>query len=305
MKKKNGLSIFFIVVGVILLLIAGVFGGKLYISANKATVTTGDIKTISNAYDDELEIEVNSPILVREVKMAQYYKDNNGVRLVLANYPIDSFTADGTNYQNPKFYSEVESKVFLGEASLNEYKLDEEALNLIAYKAVQGSSLTQLTDLNPVKGFKYNLVKYEDAYITASDDWALGDVEITYYYLSEEDAANYTIAGNISGSNISPVNNALYKGTVLDSKIQIDLLDGIETYLIIGAVGVLLLIVGLIIGANSKKKNNNKINNVPPRRVEVKPSPVQAPQPEFSFSPEDTAAKLNNIISEMNKENNK
>lgn len=142
---------------------------------------TGALRSESNASDPDLNISVDAPILVRNVEMVQYYKDEAGnVSSVLANYPIESF--DG--YTNPEFPKDITNKIFHSDIYIGENKLSNELVEAIVYS--DGVKKTDLLDLPENNGNAYNLVYTNGSYVTASNDWQIGEIKVTYYYIDSK-----------------------------------------------------------------------------------------------------------------------
>lgn len=142
---------------------------------------TGALRNESNAFDSDLNISVDAPILVRNVEMVQYYKDEAGnVSSVLANYPIESF--DG--YTNPEFPKDITNKIFHSDIYIGENKLSNELVEAIVYS--DGVKKTDLLDLPENNGNAYNLVYTNGSYVTASNDWQIGEIKVTYYYIDSK-----------------------------------------------------------------------------------------------------------------------
>ena len=142
---------------------------------------TGALRSESNASDSDLNISVDAPILVRNVEMVQYYKDEAGnVSSVLANYPIESF--DG--YTNPEFPKDITNKIFHSDIYIGENKLSNELVEAIVYS--DGVKKTDLLDLPENNGNAYNLVYTNGSYVTASNDWQIGEIKVTYYYIDSK-----------------------------------------------------------------------------------------------------------------------
>ena len=163
----------------------------LTISGCVSSTISGKVASTPGAHDDELLIETDAPVLIRSVEMVQYLKDDNGnVNLVLANYPIESFEG----YENPEFNLPLDNRVFYGEIKLNDEVLSGEQVKSLVYS--NETDFTRLHNLPTSNGHKYNLVLKDDAYITASDDWNLGDIRITYYTLEFDDTKDYSVIKN-------------------------------------------------------------------------------------------------------------
>jgi len=151
---------------------------------------TGSFEYDTKPKDELLNIEVDTPILIRNVEMVQYYKDDTGVKTVLANYLIESFEDDGKTYTNPEFPSDFTNQLFFSNLTIQENVLSEELI----YAIVNSESVEkiQVTDLDKEAGLQYNLVVVDNSYVTASDDWQVGDIKVTYYCLKPTVEYNIT-----------------------------------------------------------------------------------------------------------------
>lgn len=154
---------------------------------SSVTTYTGKLEYTGTVKDEELNVEVDAPILIREVEMVQYYKDENGnVKTVLANYPIDSF--DG--YTNPEF--KMNNAIIHGELKINGVVLSEEMIKAIVYS----DNVKKIkVDVDGNSGNKLGLVYLDGSYVTASNDYELGDIKVTYYYIDGNNS--YKLTGAI------------------------------------------------------------------------------------------------------------
>ena len=165
----------------------------LYFVSNKTI--TGKFSYSTSAKDDRYGIEVDSPILIREVEMVQYYQNENGeAELVFANYPIDSFD----NYINPEFPKDIQSKVFYsGDIKFAGYELNEDVINAIAYSDIKKMEITKLQVDDVLED---NLVCTGNALVSASNEWQLGEIRITYKYI--DSSKEYSIKSSINNNQI-------------------------------------------------------------------------------------------------------
>ena len=159
---------------------------------------SGVIDTKKGAVDELLAVESEYPALYRKVEMVQYFNDEGTVKLVFANYHIDSFELDGTKYENPEFPTDLVSDVIAGEAYIGDTALSADVLSGIVFN---GGNTTRLTGLDPEAGNKFNLTYEDDYYITSSDEWVVGDIRVSYYGL--DDASSFTITGKIKDGVIT------------------------------------------------------------------------------------------------------
>ena len=239
------LGLIFIIIGSVLLIrnISKTSGISEEYIENKRIYSSGDIKVVEDAYDDEFDISYTSPILIRNVEMVQYYKDDKGVRMVLANYPIASFD----DYINPEF-SNITSKVFYGKSTINNIVLDESILEQL-YINDFDSPLTykQVEDLPIENGDAYNLVYNNGTYVTASDEWQLGDIRVTYYYLDEEQLKDFTIVAGCSDNKLIMDDDSIVLNEYKSINDIKNLLKSNLTLMYISfGLGILFVIVGLL-----------------------------------------------------------
>ncbi|MDO4197954.1 MAG: TMEM43 family protein [Erysipelotrichaceae bacterium] len=159
---------------------------------------TGTIEYSTGASDSELNIETEYPVLIRNVEMVQYIKEDEEVKLVFANYPIESTE----EYTNPEFPEGLGNEVFYNDLSLNTYSLSEETINEIIFN--ENTIKKQLTDIPEQDLSEYNLIKLDDYYVTVGDDYQLGDIRISYYYIED---INVTIKAKLKDNILSVVDS--------------------------------------------------------------------------------------------------
>ena len=132
MKKLKTINKILIIIGLLLLIVGGFFTGKNLLKAldiveysgddatTKQVLVKGSLNVKEGACDPLLDIKTESPILIRNVEMVQWYKDENGVRMVLANYPLESFEDNGITYTNPSFPEDLNNVVFYGKTTVGD-----------------------------------------------------------------------------------------------------------------------------------------------------------------------------------------
>ena len=189
MKTKKKIIIFTII---FIILIVGCTIALYFVSNKKIE---GRFTYSIPAKDDRYGIVIDSPILIREVEMVQYYKNENGeVELVFANYPIDSFD----NYNNPEFPKDIQSEVFYSnDIKFNEYELSEDAIDSIAYSDIDKKEISEIQVDDVLND---NLVCVGNALVSASNDWQLGEIKITYKYI--DPSKEYVIHSNTKNNQI-------------------------------------------------------------------------------------------------------
>ena len=156
---------------------------------------TGGFTYSTPARDDKYGIEIDSPILIREVEMVQYYQDENGeIKLVLANYPIESVD----NYVNPEFPDDIQSDIFYSDdIKFAGYELSKDVINAIAFSNIEKKEIKELQIDNVLED---NLVCAGNALVSASNDWQLGEIKITYKYI--DCSKEYVIKAKIKDNEI-------------------------------------------------------------------------------------------------------
>lgn len=147
------------------------------------------------ARDDRFGIEIDSPILIREVEMVQYYQNENGeVELAFANYPIES--TEG--YQNPDFPKDIQNEVFYSDdIKFAGYNLSEDIINAIAYSDIEKKEIKELQASDSLED---NLVCSGNALVSASNEWQLGEIRITYRCV--DPSKEYSIRSSLKGKEI-------------------------------------------------------------------------------------------------------
>lgn len=252
-----------IILGIILIIAGGVLSVSNLLKANsivkydgnnntnKQVLLSGSLIKDLNAKDDLLDIEVDSPVLIRNVSMVQWFKDEKGTRLVLANYPLESFEADGKEYNNPEFPSELTNEVFVGSGHIDNLQLGPNAL-----KALANLKQTPINELPEDNGNKYNLTYIDGAYVTASDEWELGDIKVTYFYTDDNDLKDISVLSKIIAQDntyiLDSEESVVYDHLADLKEIRTENMGNmLPSYALLG-VGVLVIIIGLMI------KNNNK-----------------------------------------------
>ena len=196
MKKKRILVIIFasiVVIEIALLLI--------YLLSSKDIIGTFSFNEV--AIDNKYNVKSETGILIKKVEMVQYHKNGDGeVELVFANYPLESL--DG--YDNPEFPEDIVSEEYYSDSiKFGEYELSENAIHqIIENKAIEKVQLLNLPEDGAIKD---NLVIVNGTYVTASNEWALGEIKITYYYIdmSQKFKINASIKNNII-TNIRSIN---------------------------------------------------------------------------------------------------
>lgn len=139
-------------------------------------IISGKISYSNKPVDEKFNVTVDSPILIRNVEMVQFNKAENGeVEKVFANYEIGSFG----NYENPKFPEDIKNEVYYCDLSINDYALSQKIVKEIAYdEKVEKIRLENLPEIDDP-----NFIKLDDYYVSASNEWQIGELRISYYYI--------------------------------------------------------------------------------------------------------------------------
>ena len=275
MKAKKVIAIILLVLGSCALLFGGFFYGREFISTrgieklnadknynSQVVAINGGLVSEELAFDEELQTGCNSAILLRDVKMLQWVNDEKGTRLALANYPVESFTVDNATYTNPEFYKDLPRLVNHGILKAGNVSLDNSVLDLLANTSFVQK--TQVTDINETSGFKFKLTPYNGSYVTASDEWSIGEVKVDLYEIADESLNNVTIVGKVNNNILADA--TILQGALTISEIQSILLKDYTLYLLIAGAGLVLVFIGIILLAKKSKKKKDK--------EEVKVEPV-------------------------------
>ena len=299
MKAKKIIAIILLVLGSCALLFGGFFYGREFISTrgieklnadknynNQVVAINGGLVSEELAFDEELQTGCNSAILLRDVKMLQWVNDEKGTRLALANYPVESFTVDNATYTNPEFYKDLPRLVNHGILKAGNVSLDNSVLDLLANTSFVQK--TQVTDINETSGFKFKLTPYNGSYVTASDEWSIGEVKVDLYEIADESLNNVTIVGKVNNNILADA--TILQGALTISEIQSILLKDYTLYLLIAGAGLVLILIGvilLIVNKSKKKKNKEEVKVEPvvnsqmydaSQQQQVQPQQFQQPQ---------------------------
>ena len=226
---------------------------------NRKVIVRGPLVKTEDVKDDEFNVSVPSAVLVRDIQMVQWYQDEKGTRLVLANYELPSFKDGVTTYTNPAFYKQIVAKDFISSATINALEADSSVLKGVTEQIRIGKFNTTSPEKVPNDINKqYDLVIRNGEYVSEGDEWELGDVRVVYDYLNK-DNSNITVVGNVKNKKVSlGINGRVYAGNVEKSVIVNDLMSTIYLYLIILGLGILFTILGFILLRKSKNKKDKK-----------------------------------------------
>ncbi|MDO5015512.1 MAG: hypothetical protein Q4E09_00635 [Eubacteriales bacterium] len=169
-------------------------------------IYSGPLKLISNAYDPDFDIEVESPFLKREVEMYQFYENKQG--FIKTDFFPEKVIGD--NFINPDFPSDIKNAIFYGDVTIGNENihLDEGFLEKFSFSSYVDFSkeniiyqVTGLPDIGEVKGL--HLV--DTSYYTdgTAKKWEVGDILVTWEAMDPSDfASTYTAAGQLEGDKL-------------------------------------------------------------------------------------------------------
>lgn len=197
MKNKK-VSKTIIIILCILVILNIVSLGYLYIITN-SEISGKFIFTTKN--DTEFDISVDAPLLYRKVEMVQYHKDDSGnVEMVFSDKPIESFDS----YVNPDFPQDITSKIFYENTTLDGKSLSlDSAIDIIN----SDIEMVRLDSLSEDGGSEFGLVCQDNAYISASNEWNIGEIRVTFYYLDPN--KTYSIKGIVNNNVIDRIDSII------------------------------------------------------------------------------------------------
>ena len=214
----------------------------------------GVIGGTEGSQDSSTGVKSSKPILIKNVEMVQWIKDDDGVRKVFANYKIDSFEDNGKKYTNPDFPKGLNSELIYGKVTTGKRRiqLSHEVLNYLVNESgfIKEDMFVQKTDLLEPEDDKYNLISTGDYLISASDDWEVGEVRISYYELDTSKLDRFTFIGKLSSSEGQDIMTGLDKGPIvkegdLTAEQVKKLLSGDMRLCVAGfSLGIVLLVLG-------------------------------------------------------------
>ena len=214
----------------------------------------GVIGGTEGSQDSSTGVKSSKPILIKNVEMVQWIKDNDGVRKVFANYKIDSFEDNGKKYTNPDFPKGLNNELIYGKVTTGKRRiqLSREVLNYLVNESgfIKEDMFSQKTDLLEPADDKYNLISTGDYLISASDDWEVGEVRISYYELDTSKLDRFTFIGKLSSSEGQDIMVGLDKGPIVkEGDLTVEqvkkLLSGDMRLCVAGfSLGIVLLVLG-------------------------------------------------------------
>lgn len=264
MKARKILAIILLILGIGVTAYGGFFYGKELLFTNKiekyngngsyenkVVAISGDLVTDEKAYDIELQTECDSAILLRDIKMLQWVNDDKGARLALANYEVGSFKVGEATFENPEFYKDLTRTVSHGILKAGDIVLDNSVLDLLANTSFVKK--TPVTNINESGGFKYKLSPYNGAYVSASDEWSIGEVKVELFEVKDEDLNDVTIVGTVKDNTLTDAK--VLDGKLTSSEVKKEILSDYALYLLLACAGLVLVLISIILLViNSKKK---------------------------------------------------
>ncbi len=219
---------------------------------NSKIIVHGNILSKGVATDDLFGVSVTTPVLIRDVKMVQWTHDENGARMILANYPIESFELDGKKYNNPKF--PITSEVFYAPIEIEGLEIDNRFTSTMIPEVHENYGTvirkTVLEDLPHYSG-ELDLVSTGNSYVSASDEWKLGEIKVTYQYIKSTELKDFTLCGNLkkvdSKNIIEPdrENPLIYNSNLSLEDVQERLIGNLTLFCVPVVIGTCVFIFGL------------------------------------------------------------
>jgi len=195
---------------------------------------------LGNVKDEVFNVETESSVLYREVMMVQKISDENGERLVLSNYQLD---------ESQLFESDVNSQYFYGDSKINGLSISDDLLEYI-YKVIrkQGNTIEVLAQ-DENSGNKFNLTLANGSYVTASDDWAIGDIKVSFSTINNDSLA---IVGTIKDGKLS-LNEFSQVGSFTLSDARNDILSQGYLYDAMIVSGLVLIVLAVVLNKKGQK----------------------------------------------------
>ena len=178
-------------------------GGLQELSAGDRVIVRGELTWESRPEDDLFLFSADSPALVRSVEMVQWYRNvNDEVYLTLYAEKLPDFEFDGKSYVNPDLPASMPAKVFSGGVRVDGIPLSDEAVSQLTGgdRMILSSALRKadITDLPLETGEKFGLAKYDGFYATPGEEWTVGDISVSFYYVSPFFYDQVTVVGTVS-----------------------------------------------------------------------------------------------------------
>ncbi len=171
--------------------------------AGEHVIVKGKLTWNGETQDDMFLFTADSPALIRSVEMVQWYRNvNDEVYLTLSDKKLPDFEHEGKTYANPDFPTHIVGKVFSSGVKADGIPLSDASVaqlsggsNMILSSAV---ATTAIEDLPLETGEKYGLAKYDGFYATPGEDWALGDIVVSFRYVDPSFYDTVTVFGTVT-----------------------------------------------------------------------------------------------------------
>ncbi len=268
-KKKTVKKTILIIVGVALML----FGAHAYQLSKDGlgdvSYYCGELKYEAEldhgAYDEEFDVYIESPLLIRKVEMYQFVGNSEDPRLDYSDQP-ETVTGDTGAYKNPSFPEFPKSENFYGLLSVAGQKvyLSGDYLDKLSYKSYV--DFEEEGVVYPVSG----IADYGEIFgLHPANDYALvsvdaeepkiGDIRVSWYTIDPADLdGDYTVIGVMNGNVLEKTKNGVffYDRKISEEEIRSSYETG-NRYVGIAlmVVGFLCVILPIILGKKNKKKS--------------------------------------------------
>ncbi len=212
-------------------------------------IVKGKLAWASEAKDDKFGFTADSPLLVRKVEMVQWYKNvNDEVYLTLSDRELPSFEFGGKPYDNPTFPSSMPGKFFSSGVTVGGIRLGDDILAQLAggRNMILSSSVATkpVEDLPLELAEQFGLAKYEGYYATPGDEWALGDISVSFFYVDPSFYDEVTVCGTVgeNGTLTFGENGRMWDKAATDEELEAVLRTDLTTEVFFSAGAGLLLI---------------------------------------------------------------
>lgn len=148
----------------------------------KSVIVRGALSWSGTVSDGLFGITVDSPLLVRNVEMVQWYKNvNDEVYLTLSSKKLPDFEFEGKKYVNPEFPTDITYEVFTSPVTIGNgpLKLSDDLVRQLAggaNTAYSSAKTVKIQDLSFSIGEALGLDKYDGYYATPGEEWKPGDI---------------------------------------------------------------------------------------------------------------------------------
>lgn len=215
---------------------------------------SGELTMIKGACDEDFDIYVDSPVLIRKVEMYQYVEDKDKEDVVTTDFsdkhePMQK-TDEGT-LTNPDFPDDVKSEIFYGKVQIGDsgLYLSDEILEKFSYKGY--INLENQPEKLPVGGLadggSYLGLEPLDDYTyctTCGEYYEVGDLRVTWYAVDSAALTGiYTAVGGVKDGVIGDDEHLtdLYDKEIGLEEFADSFKSGNQTF------GIALIVIGLIL----------------------------------------------------------